>query len=216
MTARKTADPPPRALPRAIVALGHAFSTLPGIGEKTGLRHALHVATGDMTFARAFAAILDQLHTTVARCVDCGGLADRAEEGESRCAVCADPRRLPTMLCVVWRVPDMLAIERAGAMRGRYFILGKLLSPLDGNDGTDLPLAELRARCAGVEEVLIATPPSVEGEATSLYLAKTIAGWGGGLRITRLASGIAHGADLEFADQITLTRAIDGRSEISA
>jgi recombination protein RecR len=125
--------------------------------------------------------------------------------------VCRDSRRDPSVLCIVARVQDLLAIEKSSAVRGRYFVLGRLLSPLDGIGPEELPLRELmqRIRDDGVEEVILATPPSVDGEATALLLAQELAGKN--LRLTRIASGVPHGGDLEFADQVTLGRAIDGR-----
>jgi recombination protein RecR len=116
-------------------------------------------------------------------------------------------------LCIVARVQDLLAIERSGSMRGRYFVLGRLLSPLEGIDAEDLPLDALRSRIRApespVSEVLIATPPSVDGEATALFLARELSA--AGLSVSRIASGVPHGGDLEFADQVTLGRAIEGR-----
>jgi recombination protein RecR len=116
------------------------------------------------------------------------------------------------MLCVVARVQDLLAIERSGAMRGRYFVLGKLLSPLEGVGADELPLDALKALLQGdepVREVLVATPPSVDGEATALFVARELAALG--IKVSRIASGVPHGGDLEFADQVTLGRAIEGR-----
>jgi recombination protein RecR len=128
--------------------------------------------------------------------------------------VCRDYRRDPQLLCIVARVQDLIAVERSGAMRGRYFVLGKLLSPLDGIGPDELPLPALMARITAddVSEVILATPPSVDGEATALLLARELSGRN--LRLTRIASGIPHGGDLEFADQITLGRALDGRREV--
>ena len=120
-------------------------------------------------------------------------------------------RRNPHLLCVVGRVQDLLAIERSGAMRGRYFVLGRLLSPLEGVGAEELPLDALkqRVRSEQIAEVLVATPPSVDGEATALLLARELGPLGA--RVTRIASGVPHGGDLEFADQVTLGRAIEGR-----
>jgi recombination protein RecR len=126
------------------------------------------------------------------------------------CSICGDSRRDRSQLCVVAKVQDLLAVERSGAMRGRYFVLGRLLSPLDGIGPEELPLAKLVQQIASqsVEELVIATPPSVEGEATALHLARE---FGRRVRVTRIASGIPHGGDLEFADPITLGRAMAGR-----
>jgi recombination protein RecR len=135
-----------------------------------------------------------------------GAVAPRAE-----CKICSDPRRDAQLLCVVAKLQDLLAIESSGAMRGRYFVLGRLLSPLDGIGPSELPLDRLRAhvRSHQVREVILATPPSVDGEATALLLSRELSALG--VRTSRIASGIPHGGDLEFADRITLGRAIDGR-----
>jgi recombination protein RecR len=147
----------------------------------------------------------------VRRCERCGNWAEVDQQGRACCTICSDSRRDPALLCVVARVQDLLAIERSGAMRGRYFVLGRLLSPLDGVGPEELPLDELRRRIEqdGVREVIVATPLSVEGEATALLLARELGGLG--IRVSRIASGVPHGGDLEYADQITLGRAIDGR-----
>jgi recombination protein RecR len=141
-------------------------------------------------------------------------VAEVDPEGHALCVVCRDTRRDPSLLCVVARVQDLLAIEKSGAMRGRYFVLGRLLSPLDGIGPEELPLDRLLAlvREQGVAEVIVATPPSVDGEATALLLARELGR--AGTRVSRIASGVPHGGDLEFADQITLGRAIDGRRSI--
>jgi recombination protein RecR len=146
-------------------------------------------------------------------CERCGNIAEIAAGGSATCSICADERRDPRQVCVVARVQDLMAIERSGAMRGRYFVLGRLLSPLDGVGPEELPLAQLRRQLAtpGVEELVIATPPSVEGEATALHLAREL---GSQVRVTRIASGIPHGGDLEFADPITLGRAMAGRRSL--
>jgi recombination protein RecR len=125
-----------------------------------------------------------------------------------------DGKRDAKVLCVVARVHDLMAIERAGAMRGRYFVLGKLLSPLEGVGPEDLPLARLveRIRGDGVTEVIVATPPSVDGEATALLLKRELAPLG--VAVTRIASGVPHGGDLEFADPITMGRALAGRQRL--
>jgi recombination protein RecR len=128
--------------------------------------------------------------------------------------VCNDTRRNASLLCIVARVQDLLAIERSGAMRGKYFVLGRLLSPLDGIGPEELPLDKLRERILkdGVSEVIVATPTSVDGEATALFVARELEAQG--VAVSRIASGVPHGGDLEFADQITLGRAIDGRRSL--
>ncbi|MBX3180995.1 MAG: recombination mediator RecR [Polyangiaceae bacterium] len=200
-------------LPESLTRLVQLLSRLPGVGEKTAQRFALHlISTGDDLAAR-LGAELSQLAARVQPCARCGNIAELTDDGPATCAVCRDTRREPELLCVVARVQDLLAVERSGAMRGRYFVLGKLLSPLDGVGPSELPLAELKRRIIedGVKEVLVATPPSVDGEATALLLSREL---GDQVRLTRIASGVPHGGDLEFADRITLGRAIDGRRNL--
>ncbi|MBK7580908.1 MAG: recombination protein RecR [Myxococcales bacterium] len=184
---------------------------LPGVGEKTAQRYCLHLATESGELARELGQELLDAADSVGPCERCGNLAEVDPEKHRVCPVCRDYRRDPSLLCIVARVQDLLAIERSGAMRGRYFVLGRLLSPLDGIGPEELPLSALHNRIAtdGVKEVIIATPPSVDGEATALYLARELER--AGVSVSRIASGVPHGGDLEFADQITLGRAIDGR-----
>jgi recombination protein RecR len=201
-------------LPEELFRLSQRFSRLPGVGEKTALRFAMFLLLADPDIARDLGHELVSLHDHVAPCEHCGHVAQRNPDGPSLCAICRDNKRDPTLLCVVARVQDLLAIERSGAMRGRYLVLGKLMSPLEGVHPSDMPLAQLRARIAEdqVREVLLATPPTVDGEATALFLAQEIEDLG--VHVSRLASGVPHGGDLEFADQITLGRAIDGRHQV--
>jgi recombination protein RecR len=180
------------------------------VGEKTAQRYALFLASADESVARELGEALVELRSYVRPCERCGNIAEAPPETQALCAVCRDPRRASTLLCVVARVQDLLAIERSGAMRGRYFVLGRLLSPLEGITSADLPLNRLGAAVAdGVTELLVATPPSVDGEATALLIAREFGATG--VRVTRIASGVPHGGDLEFADQVTLGRAIEGR-----
>lgn len=182
---------------------------LPGVGERTATRLAYFVLAQDAMYAAALAESLAQLHARVRRCVDCGNFT-----ADERCRICADPRRDPSLLCVVARVPDLVAIERAGSFRGQYHVLHALLAPLDGMgaDRLDVEALAERVRARGVREVVLATPLSVEGEATALYVAEALRGTGA--RVTRIASGIPHGGELEFADQVTLGRALDGRKDL--
>jgi recombination protein RecR len=199
-------------LPDHVHRLSQRFARLPGVGEKTALRFAMFLLTADSAIARDLGQDLIALHHHVGVCERCGHLAEHSSGGEpTLCTICRDPRRDPAVLCVVARVQDLLAIERSGAMRGRYLVLGKLLSPLEGVGPADMPSDRIRRRIDedSVREVILATPPSVDGEATALYLAQEIADLR--VQVTRLASGIPHGGDLEFADQITLSRAISGR-----
>lgn len=198
-------------LPERLSRLMQLFARLPGVGEKTAQRYCLFLATESGELGRELGEELLRAADSVGPCDRCGNLAEVSPEGHRVCQVCRDNRRDPSLLCVVARVQDLLAIERSGAMRGRYFVLGRLLSPLDGIGPEELPIPALleRIRRDGVKEVIIATPPSVDGEATALLLARELGRAGVG--VSRIASGVPHGGDLEFADQITLGRAIDGR-----
>ncbi len=198
-------------LPSRVTRLAELFARLPGVGEKTAQRFVLWLVGDKLEVARELGQALLELESHVRPCETCGNVAELDDHGQARCGICRDSRRDAEVLCIVARVQDLLALERSGAVRGRYFVLGKLLSPLDGIGPEELPLGPLMARIAadGVKEVILATPPSVDGEATALLLARELAGRG--LRVTRIASGVPHGGDLEFADQITLGRAIDGR-----
>ena len=191
------------------------LSRLPGVGEKTAHRYVLHLLTTDPAIARDLGRELASLHDHLRPCESCGNLAELPfPEAVAECSICADSKRDGAILCVVARVHDLLAIERAGTMRGRYFVMGKLLSPLEGVGPDDLPLPRLAARIRrdGVTEVIVATPPSVDGEATALLLKRELAPLG--VRVTRIASGVPHGGDLEFADPITMGRALSGRQQI--
>ncbi len=186
---------------------------LPGVGEKTAQRYVLWLLTADEALARDLGAELATLRDELGPCERCGNVAE-IHEGRAVCDVCGDGKRDGKVLCVVARVHDLMAIERAGAMRGRYFVLGRLLSPLEGIGPEDLPLAKLadRIRTDGVSEVIVATPPSVDGEATALLLKRELAPLG--VAVTRIASGVPHGGDLEFADPITMGRALAGRQRL--
>ncbi len=189
------------------------LSRLPGVGEKTAQRYVLWLLTADESLARSLGAELTVLRDEVGPCERCGNVAE-IREGRALCDVCTDGKRDAKVLCVVARVHDLMAIERAGSMRGRYFVLGKLLSPLEGIGPEDLPLGRLieRIRSDGVTEVIVATPPSVDGEATGLLLKRELAPLG--VTVTRIASGVPHGGDLEFADPITMGRALAGRQRL--
>lgn len=191
------------------------LSRLPGVGEKTAQRYVLHLLTADPQVAKDLGAELATLHDEVRPCERCGNIADVVPgEPSVICAICKDQKRDTRVLCVVGRVHDLMAIERTGAMRGRYFVLGKLLSPLEGIGPEDLPLPRLvsRIRDEGVTEVIVATPPSVDGEATALLLKRELAATG--VSLTRIASGVPHGGDLEYADPITMGRALAGRQSL--
>jgi recombination protein RecR len=191
------------------------FARLPGVGDKTAQRYLVYLLTADTRVAQDLAAELATLHDELAPCHRCGNIAEVTIPGTlAVCEICGDHKRDSSILCVVSRVHDLMAIERSGSMRGRYFVMGKLLSPLDGVGPEDLPLARLQARIRDdvVSEVIVATPPSVDGEATALLLRRELAALG--VKMTRIASGVPHGGDLEFADPITMGRAMSGRQEI--
>jgi len=199
-------------LPESLRRVIQLLSRLPGVGEKTAQRFALELMT-EPRLSQELGAELLELNSRLRSCERCGNLAEVVED-RAVCSICQDRRRDPKTLCIVARVQDLLAIERSGAMRGRYFVLGRLLSPLDGIGPDELPLTELFSRIKeeGTEEVILATPPSVDGEATALLLGRELGTLG--LSVSRIASGVPHGGDLEFADQITLGRAIDGRRRV--
>lgn len=182
---------------------------LPGIGERTATRLAYFILSEEEPYASALARSLEGLHARVRRCATCGNFTS-----QERCRVCADPRRDGSLLCVVARVPDLVAIERAGNFRGRYHVLHALLAPLDGMGAERIDLDAIIRRIQGeaVTEVVLATPLSVEGEATALYVADALRPLG--VRVSRIASGIPHGGELEFADQVTLGRAFEGRKAL--
>lgn len=182
---------------------------LPGVGEKSARRIAFHVLGADPEYARALGQAVATLSSRVRRCASCGAYTSR-----ELCAICADPRRAGDVLCVVARPMDADAIERARVFAGRYHVLHALLDPLGGVGPAEFPLDPLleRIRRDGVREVILATPPTVEGEATALYLAEALRA--AGVRASRIASGVPHGGDLEFTDPITLGRALEGRRSL--
>ncbi len=193
-----------------ILRLVKLLAHLPGVGEKTAQRYVLWLLTAEDSLARSLGAELATLRDELGPCERCGNVAE-IRDGVAVCDVCGDSKRDATLLCVVARVHDLLAIERAGSMRGRYFVLGRLLSPLEGIGPEDLPMGRLveRIKHDRVTEVIVATPPSVDGEATALLLKRELASLD--VAMTRIASGVPHGGDLEFADPITMGRALAGR-----
>ncbi len=192
-----------------IARLVKELARLPGIGEKTAQRLAFHILEAGPGFAGDLAAAITGVVRDVRCCSSCQTLTDR-----DPCPICADPERDARTLCVVEGVPDLVAIERTHEYRGRYHVLHGALSPLDGVGPGDLKIRELLTRLehAPVDEVVLATNPDVEGEATALYLQKLLKPLG--LRVTRIAQGVPMGGDLEYADQVTLARALAGRREL--
>ncbi len=189
-----------------IADLVRLLTRLPGVGEKSARRIAYHLLTADPEYARAVGESMATLADRVRRCALCGTFTSR-----ELCGICTDPRRSVDVLCVVARPTDADAIERARVFTGRYHVLHALLDPLGGIGPAEFPLGPLmeRIRRDGVREVIVATPPTVEGEATALYLAESLRALG--VNTSRIASGVPHGGDLEFTDPITLGRALEGR-----
>ena len=192
-----------------IARLIHELTKLPGIGPKTAQRLAFHLLFRPLEEARALAQAIIDARTLVRPCSQCGHLTD-----EDPCPICRDPRRDGRLICVVEHPRDVIAMERTGEFRGRYHVLHGAISPMDGVGPDDLRIKELLARLAAapVDEVILATNPNVEGEATALYLARLIKPLG--IRVTRIARGLPEGGDLDYADELTLSRALEGRREL--
>ncbi len=179
---------------------------LPGIGPKSAQRIAFHVLAAEAADVRRLAHALTEVKERVRFCRVCGNVAEAQE-----CRICRDPRRDGSVLCVVEEPKDVVAIEKTREFRGRYHVLGGAISPIEGVGPDDLRVRELMTRLADgeVTELILATDPNLEGEATATYLARLVKPMG--LRVTRLASGLPVGGDLEYADEVTLGRAFEGR-----
>jgi recombination protein RecR len=192
-----------------LALLVQQLAKLPGIGDKTATRLAFHILRGPDSYAQELARAILEIKQRLTQCTVCFQLTEHTP-----CAICSDVRRDESMICVVAQPQDLMAIERVGAFRGRYHVLHGVLSPLDGVGPDDLRIQPLLARLASaaVREVIVATSPNVEGDATALYLARLIKPLGP--RVTRIASGVPIGGDLELADGVTLNRALEGRREI--
>ncbi len=184
---------------------------LPGVGPKSAQRIAFHLLAADPADVRRLADALIEVKARVRFCDTCGNVAQ-----EEECRICRDPRRSPNVLCVVEEAKDVVAIERTREFRGRYHVLGGAINPIAGVGPDDLRIAQLMRRLAdgAVTEVILATDPNVEGEATATYLARLLLPMG--LTVSRLASGLPVGGDLEYADEVTLGRAFEGRRRLSA
>jgi len=195
-------------LPSAVERLVTELARLPGLGPRSAQRLAFHIMKAPEERARALAESIVEVKERLRPCARCFGFAE-----DELCPICADRRRDPALLCAVEEPSAIIPIERTHEYRGYYHVLGGALSPIDGVDPEDLRLAELSDRVdrEGVEELVIATNPTMAGEATALYLADMVRGR---VRVTRLASGLPVGADLEHADELTLGRALLGRREI--
>jgi recombination protein RecR len=197
------------ALPEPIVILVGALARLPGIGPRSAERIALHLVQAEIGEAKHLADALLAARERVTLCGTCGALTE-----VSPCLMCTDPRRDSSLVCLVERPVDILSVEKSGTFRGRYHVLGGKISPLNGVQPEDLRIAGLEARLGTepIREIVIALGTDVEGDATGFYLAKRLAR--PGLRVTRIAHGLPAGAGLEFADELTLSRALEGRREI--
>jgi recombination protein RecR len=182
---------------------------LPGVGPKSAQRIAFHLLDADPVDVRRLAEVLVEVKDKVRFCAVCGNVAEA-----ERCRICSDARRDPSVLCVVEESKDVVAIERTREFRGRYHVLGGAISPIDGIGPDELRVKELMQRLAdgAITEVILATDPNLEGEATATYLTRMLRPLG--LRVSRLASGLPVGGDLEYADEVTLGRAFEGRRTV--
>jgi len=190
----------------AVQDLIDELGRLPGIGPESAQRLAFHLLAADPHDVRRLVDAINEVKEKVRFCQVCGNVAQ-----EEQCRICRDPRRDMTILCVVEEPKDVVAIERTREFRGRYHILGGAISPIEGIGPDDLRIRELMQRLVDgeVTELILATDPNLEGEATATYLARLLKPMG--LRVTRLASGLPVGGDLEYADEVTLGRAFEGR-----
>jgi recombination protein RecR len=197
------------SLPESISALIAALSKLPGIGPRSAERLALHLVQSEAGGVRQLAQSLLTARERIQCCQACGALTE-----EQPCAICADTRRDRSLICLVERATDILSIEKSGSFRGLFHVLGGKISPLNGVEPEDLRIKELEARFVAepIKEVIVALGTDVEGDATSFYLAKRLAAKG--VKITRIAHGLPAGSGLEFADELTLSHALQGRREM--
>jgi len=193
----------------SLARLVRELARLPGIGEKTATRLALFILRADGEYAQLLADAIVAVKQETRLCSQCFALTE-----VDPCTVCDDPRRSPDVICVVEEPADLLAVERAGEFRGRYHVLHGTLAPLDGIGPDDLKIQPLvdRLRRERVQEVILATNPTAEGEATALYVAKQVKPLG--IRVTRIARGLPVGADLEYVDALTVGRALEGRRDM--
>ncbi|MCJ7512796.1 MAG: recombination mediator RecR [Anaerolineales bacterium] len=198
-------------IPRAVQRLMEALGRLPGIGPKTASRLTYHLLRAPESEAADLGQAVLELHRATGECPLCFNIM---QAGSPACGLCSDPARNDRVVCVVEDPLDVLAIERSGAFGGRYHVLQGVISPVEGVGPEDLKIEELvqRVASAGVDEVIVATNPTLEGEATAIYLKRRLQGLP--VRVTRLARGLPSGGDLEYADTHTLARALEGRSEL--
>ena len=195
------------ALPESLNRLVDGLSDFPGIGKKTAERMAFYLLKSNDGWAQNLAKAIMDVKEQIHECPICNNISDT-----SPCSICSDTKRDPSLLCVVEDTTDLVVFEKTNHFRGKYHVLGGVLSPLDGIGPEDLHFDTLLERINGEEEVIIATNPSAEGETTALYLAKLLKEHN--IKVTRLASGIPVGGDLEYTDEATLVSALEGRREI--
>ena len=196
-------------LPEPIITLTAALAKLPGVGPRSAERIALHLVQAESVAVRHLADAMVSARERIRFCDTCGALTEK-----SPCATCEDPRRDASLVCIVERAVDILSVEKSGTFRGKFHVLGGKISPLDGVEPDDLKISDLEKRLTHepIKEIIIALGTDVEGDATSNYLAKRLAR--GGLKISRIGFGLPAGSGLEFADELTLNRALEGRREM--
>ena len=197
-------------LPDPIIVLTAALGKLPGVGPRSAERMALYLVQSDVASVKSLAEAMVNAREKIRFCDICGSLTEK-----SPCSLCDDPRREASLVCVVEKAVDILSIEKTGSYRGKFHVLGGKISPLDGVEPDDLHIAELEKRLGTepIREIIIALGTDVEGDATSNYLAKRLAR--PGLKISRIGFGLPAGSGLEFADELTLNRALEGRREMA-
>jgi len=195
--------------PASILNLIKQISKLPGIGEKTAERLALHILRSSQKDAQELAQSIQDVKGKVRLCSQCYGLSDA-----ELCKICSDPARDATVVCVVEQPADMVAVEKSGAFRGRYHILSGALSPMNGIGPDDIRISELLRKIEGrqLQEVVLATGTNVEGEATASYIAQLLEPYP--VKVTRIASGVPIGGDLKYVDQVTLKKAMEARHDV--
>jgi recombination protein RecR len=196
-------------IPESIISLTAALAKLPGVGPRSAERIALHLVQADSGAVKQLAEVILVAREKIQFCTTCGALTEK-----SPCPICDDSRRDSSLVCVVERAVDILSVEKSGSFRGKFHVLGGKISPLDGVEPEDLRIADLEKRLTTepIKEIIIALGTDVEGDATSNYLAKRLARVG--LKISRIGFGLPAGSGLEFADELTLNRALEGRREM--
>ena len=198
------------SLPEPINELLAALNTLPGVGPRSAERLALHLVQSEAGAVRQLAQAILQARERIRNCPNCGALTE-----QTPCAICVDPRRDAALVCVVERPVDIISIEKSGTYRGKFHVLGGKISPLNGVEPEDLRIADLEKRIGAepIKEIILALGTDVEGDATSFYLAKRLGAKA--VKVTRIAHGLPAGSGLEYADELTLSQALEGRREMA-